>query len=867
MGTLFSMKRHGDTTHRLFAVAELALGALFVGSCALLGSHGGIAALLASIACGGALIVVGALHFHLFAKATLAADPSSDDMADRQYAAPAVIFVEDAQTTETVSEETHAPDANIEATPSASDDVESPSLPQESHSATPDEDSHELAETQDVDLVPAAEAQLPSSRLDFDALAERLESADDPIAQLKLFVGDIRTREAGAEGHPESAPCDLERYAARMLEEAGLFAKDVELPHISAVRLYRTHGLYLRIDDGRTPYLAKLRVYRLEAALGAIRFAIASLSPQATQQEAYRLNQGLARSIVAQSAPIDEPLIIDGVEDPDGEWGVRYGISQQIETLQLPYRPEVRYRTNVADGNVAMEVELPPADAFPSSCLVDGVGIVPTTGDMRQRACADHALRLALLLAACAFRCSSRVRHVWVAGIIHAATRRTCYLSVDFDRWRFSRIDLADVGDLAETYRSFAPTMRFEDGWLRPVRQTFHLEEERFCPKRRYMPVSLSSRRLDGRVAASLGTDHVSGLAIEEADGRTLVANAIMLRLAAPDDKKATLHNVRTVLDLAADDPDPTVRSAAERVVRGLVDGRLDDDPLTIGEEFVRGDALTRANDRAKELLMQQRPDEAQRVLSPVVEAIDAPGTYADGPGICHRYFDSYVERALYNRLHTPADGGKAVLLVPDAYFEAHLLLSVTHLVQGQPEEALGHALRIVELDPLSAHARLHLVKVLEVLGRDDEAMDQLNELLEEAHEPQGLGLAYYRMAYFQWKRGNVAAAQACYQWAMRYLPMIVPVMAMEMSVLYLQNPELSQDEQTSDQLEETLAAHGIPVAPTERTSEVFYECAQAALDAEIFPVARNFARVLGSFSTDDVIEGLIQSLEDAPDW
>lgn len=714
---------------------------------------------------------------------------------------------------------------------------------------------------------PALEPAPSVSTLNFSTLSDALLTATDPIAELKRFVGDIRTREAEHDG-VRPTPCELERYAARMLEEAGLFSSEVELPPLVMVRPPLSHMVYLRTAETSIPYLAKLRIIRLEAALNAIRFATASLAASASMQEAYLLNQGLARSIVAQAAPLDEPLDPTEAGDwPEGEWTVRYGISRAIESLQLPYRLQVRYRVNVADGNVALEFDLTPAEVFPASCHVDGLGIVPSTGDMRQRAAADYALRVALLLAASAFRCSEGIRHVWVAGILETATRRTCYLSVDFDRWRFARIDLTNVGDLAETYRSFAPVLRYEDGWLRPVRQGFHLEEERFCPVRRYLPVSLSSRRLKGHVAQSLGTDHVSGLAIEEGDGRTLVANAIMMRLAPESDVRATEKNVRTVMQLAGDDPDPSVRTAAERVVLGLIEGTLEPSPFSIGEEFIRGDALTRANDRAKELLMGKRPDEAHAKVAPVLACIDQGEIYRDTAHVAYRYFNSYVERALYNRLQEEAGDSRTIMLVPDAYYEAHLLVSMTALMTGSKDEALAHAQRMVELAPLDPRARLHTAKCLEVLERDEEAIEQLRELLERAHDPQSLGVAYYRMAFFQWKQGNLAAAQACYQYAMRFLPQAVPMLAMELSVMYLQNPDaLSQEESSDEQLAEALEAQGIPLAPTEQTTELFYDCARASFDAEIFPVARTFAQIMRAFGSDDVITGVIRSLEDEPD-
>lgn len=863
MGYNKGMRQRHHIDQLLYALAELAFAALLVGAVSSWSQGAGLLALCGCVASASLLAVVAILHIRLVQglrraakaqddlelNATAPTHPNESSLAVVQgQPSPAPVIGEQPRDGQAQQAE-HEPEAPLDV----------PDIPQ-------DETAHGLAQTPDATPAPVEEPRPERPTLDFGALSTRLVESADPLAELKRFVGDIRTREADAKDDPMAMPSELERYAARMLDEAGLFAQDVELPAFMVVRPRASRMVYLRTAERRIPYLAKLRIIKLEAALNAIRFACASLPADATMEDAYRLNQGLARSIIAQASPIDEPLMLEDVIQPDGEWAVRYGISQAIETLQLPYRLSARFRTNVADGNVAIEVEHTPAEAFPTSCLVDGLGIVPTTGDMRQRASADYALRLALLLAASAFRCTERIRHVWVAGIHENGTRRTCYYAVDFDRYRFSRLDLSDIGDLQETYRSFAPQLRYEDGWLRPVKQTFDLEQERFCPKRRYLPVSLTSRRLTGQAAQSLGTDHVSGLAIEEADNRALVANAIMLRLAPGEAKDATVKNVRTVMELAGDDPDPTVRSAAERVVSHLVDGTLSEDPIAIGEEFVRGDALTRATDRAKELLMRQEAPQAQHALEPVLSAIDEVGTYADTSTIAYRFFASYVDRTLYNRLYTPKDEGRSLILVPDAYYEAHLLLSVTCLMQGDPEGALVHAERLVQLSPLDSRARLHLVRCLEELDRDDEAVDQLKALLNEAHDPQGLGFAYYRMAFFQWKRGNIAAAHACYQSAIQCLPQMAPTAAMELSILYLQNPNMVPDDVTDEQIEATLDAYHIPVAPTQETSELFYECAQASLDAEIFPVARNFAAILGVFSGDDIISGLVRSLEDYPD-
>ncbi len=846
------MRNQHFISHLLYALAELAFAALLAGCLDAVWHQGGFLMVCGAVA--SACLLAATITLHLVrASAARQARGAKHATASVTADTPAA-----AQTPAEAPANTQALVASPENT----------ALAPSSITTTPQQVAPDVpGEATALEYSPK-NPSLPVSAGPLSNLKLHLEQAQDPLGELKHVVGTIRTHEAEQQLETHDAPSELERYAARMLDEAGLFESDPALPHLQAYTMEESGMVRLEVTDAeQLPYPARMRLLRLEAAINAIVLAVTTLPADASLQDAYQLNQGLARSIVGQAAPIDDtPLEPIGAE-AGGEWAVRYGISQAIETLRLPYRLSVRFRTNVADGNVAMEVELPPAEVFPASCYLDGLGLVPTSGDMRQRAAADYALRLALLLAACAFRCSRQLKHVWVAGIINKGTHRTCYYCVDFDRYRFAKLDLANLGSLSETYRSFAPLMRYEDGWLRPVKQSFHLEEERFCPSRRYVPVSLSSRKLAGGVAERLGTDHVSGLAIEEADGRSAVAGAIMRRLVPEQDERATQKNVRTIMELAGDDPDPTVRNAAERVINAFIDGSLDMNPLSVGEEFVRGDALTRATDRGKLFLMKQQPAEAGAAIEPVIAAIDRAGMYDDTSTISYRYFSSYVERALYNRLYAEKERGRSIILVPDAYYEAHLILSVVQLMAGNPQGALVHAERLVALAPLDARARLHLVKCLEELDRVDEAVGELCQLLEEAHEPQGLGFGYYRMAAFQWMRGNIDAARACYQRSMELLPTAVPFVSMELTVLALQNPELMQDTPSDDEIDEVLTAHNIPVAPTNHTAEVFYECAQASVDAEIFPVARNFAYLLGAFAGgDEVLSGLIRSIEDAPD-
>ena len=138
--------------------------------------------------------------------------------------------------------------------------------------------------------------------------------------------------------------------------------------------------------------------------------------------------------------------------------------------------------------------------------------------------------------------------------------------------------------------------------------------------------------------------------------------------------------------------------------------------------------------------------------------------------------------------------------------------------------------------------------------------------MLDLAHDPETLGVAYYRMGYFMWQDGDVTAAQACYALAMNYLPNAIPVIAMELIALSAQGGSTLREEMTAEEIQSVLESYQIPMAPTERVSTVFYDCVRASLDAEVFPVARNFVHVLASFAPNDILMGIIRSMEGEPD-
>jgi len=699
-----------------------------------------------------------------------------------------------------------------------------------------------------------------TSTLDVAALRIRLVQATEPVASLVELVHDIRTRETAAGTDGTLPPGAFELYLARRLEDAGLLATDVGLPGIRVIVPHTSGMFYLHVNEQQVPYLVAQRVLGIEAALNAALLADAYLvdSGSATEEDLVGLEARIATSIVAQVPSIDIGSPAPDEGNPNGEWSVRRGISSGIECARLPYRLMTDFRVNVAGRDVAFQVALVSPELFGTRAIVDGVGVVPATTDMRRRAATDYNLRLGVLLAALAFRCSPTLERAWVAGTVDTATAHACYYSVTFTRAEVERA-CADGFDPIELMRSCGASMDEHDGRLEAVRQSFRLEDELFCPPARYDAVELSSRLLDDTATHALGTARVSGLSVDEGRRRETLAADVSRDLTS-----STEANVRMIMEKAGNDPDPSVRGAAERVVGMLIEGTLsDDDPVGISEAIMSGDPLSRAAAHANEQLSRHDAEGAERTLTPQLMHIDAARTYEDTDTTEWRFFGSYVDRVIYNRLLAT---GRTILLVPAAYVDALIVSAFAELARNNAEKAIPIARRAVRIAPLNVQACLCLSQCLGGAGDMEGALDAIRELLRYAHDPQTIGLGYYQLAEIEWRLGKLDEAQACYLRALRFLPQALTVIGTELQALLIHEGVSSVAEPSYERLRATLAASGIPMAPTEEVSSVFFDAMRASMDAEIFPVAKNFMAELGSIARDDVYYGMFRSIEDEPD-
>lgn len=724
------------------------------------------------------------------------------------------------------------------------------------------------------------EKSVEPAAFDFDAFFMRILSTRDLYATLDTMAREIRDR--GDEA------CGIERFLLRQLEEERLLREHIpqepqeghDAPSRSPVQptlLWRNGSVYLRMSPNPT-YGTYLQALRAEALLNVIRLAQQSDidTSRASMEDMYRLRQRFQQSVCSQSPFVDTAnwsfLVMpwQGPVGPaeHGEWSVRHAIAEAAESVRLPYRLDMQYRVNVAGGDIAIEIAHTPSQAFPRTTYIDGLGIVPTTNHMRRRMASEYAVRVGFLMAAHAFHASNHITRVWVSTIERTPSKRRCLYSVCLERRAFAPLNMHRLQNPLQTLIALGGSACVENEALVPSSPCFALEDERFCPAARHDLWRLSERALPASAARALGTPRVSGLSIHEELPRVLAAEEAMRNMPVEDGPFATERSVRAVLDATGNTSDPDVWSAAAFVVNQLIDGILEPtDSEALYERFViRNDARV-GLEQAQKKLRESGANHAILHLERVLEPSSREGRYLDTPVIAYRSFGSFVERVLHNR--ASIHDTRSVVLVPDDYVAAHLSISALSLGPGTPtpvvERALQHAHWALERAPYSATAHQTKAACLERLGRYEEACEQLTSYLAVAYQPQGIGIAYHRLAALFHELGEPRVCQACYQRCLQAFPEMMPIVLAECQALVAEGASFD-DAMDPDVVDAVLEGAGVPLAPTGDVIGSLFEASVAAIDAQVFPVARDLMRTVALLTHDDVILDVYRSIENEPD-
>lgn len=678
-------------------------------------------------------------------------------------------------------------------------------------------------------------------------LDQVLPRSDDALATLRYFIVD--------------APDQLLGDQCELVRRTGLADWEGE-PRCGARRLARC-GRWWLVPSGEGPRPSDMdRIWAMEAALNLGQDAARMAEPPAALDE--RLHVLLAG--VSRLEPVRHPgsrFLADATEgaDPGGEWAARVAFADALENLPVPFRMIADFRLNVSEGLLGARAAVPRPAAFSFMPEEERVPL----------ACA-YAYDLALLIARTAFAASPSIRRVVVN--CHEDESVECVLSADFGRSSLERASAARregglPGPSAELrYRHAA------DGWLAPVAPLLPFADRRLRPAERYRPVELSDEPCPEAVARACGARLRSELGIAESVARWDAWERVADDLGGLGD--TTEGAVAALSELRASASDASVIEACERTTRALVSGELDvEDADGLIECFVRGSALERAVRQAGPLVSAAgEPDreELSRVaglLEDALAPVEALGAYRDDERTAHRYFRSAPERVSYN---LDCADGRAVRLVPDAYFLAHQYASVLErrlALPGSLESALAHAERAAELAPCTVEATIARADCLRDLGRADEAVRAVSGAAARCSTVDGLSLCLYRLAALVCDLGMVEASVACYRRCIELGRAQAEPARRELAALVEREREalaasrLDPATLAGERLARALEGAGLPAGGTGPLSDRLRAAAAACTDAGIFSVAHPLLRAYlqSADRRDDALADVLASL------
>lgn len=406
-------------------------------------------------------------------------------------------------------------------------------------------------------------------------------------------------------------------------------------------------------------------------------------------------------------------------------------------------------------------------------------------------------------------------------------------VTVTFDRDRFLTM-LRDTGltDPMRFFREFGAVMEpREDGGLGPIDAAFDIHGSRFSPVGAQEVPEMSDVSFAPSVARILGCTDSTGLSIQRAD---LLQRAMTdFHRIASDASMGSAEKARAVMTIVHGIGDPELEARSADVTSAIIDGAE-----IPNLAFTATHILDEADDAARSHLHVGDIDGAIAVAEEAVAKIDE--TYAHIDGV-PRYFNSYAERVVYNRLF--AMPGEKVVLVPDKLFGMHMALANLIAQVRSPKEALPHLQMLVQYSPAYSVPHMLLATQMAVARDWDSVYAASLNALRVSLAREDASYAYYRLAYAEWMRDDFAVAVACYMVSLQINPDQMSPAGVELQ--QLRGNAVSQNIDVPNTLDEAVAVlheANIPVWPHMKLASIVRDAERVCVDLGMFIPAANLA-------------------------
>lgn len=627
------------------------------------------------------------------------------------------------------------------------------------------------------------------------------------------------------------------------------------------VRLSQTSNLFFLSRKREGSPVDARTVWAMESALNRyllLKQKLGEKASSAPMAEVAHWDDYLREHVALQAPHASRPLD-EALPEPYGEWEVRRSHAHGLEMLQVPLRFEAAFHVDVTQpGVAAWMVMAPDGQLMPLESFDEEAGEwVLLAREEREAMALAYSRHLALALAAISFNATRVIEQVTVSVRPFTETSDmtsplTC--QVTFGRAQFVEkraYRAAAAGDPADFLRQCGERIL---GGI-PTEGPFASLIERPSYSLRLETPELVSVPVPKACQEALGASDTSQLRISYDAEMMQVAEALASQLQGVS---SAAQAVAVVRQRQWDTGSPLVYKGCTRLMTALTAGNLEpSDPHGVRCAFLGESELAQALEQARALAPQDA-DGAADLLIAAVKSEEAHHRWRDSAEVVYRLFDSYTARVLYNREY--ADG-RPVELVPPTLLMA--LLEVVNLLDEsfqRFDEAAGFAERVVQMAPTSPYAYCRCARAYVLSGGLDVAERMLKSALDCAFVPEEIALAYYQLGYVEWKLGRPVAGLACYNKSLEAAPLYAVQVSTEVHSLLSETGGklVSRGQEGS-----ILAAAGIPEAPVPGRLAQLRAAAQAAVDANVFTMARPLLGLYLHYFPDDELTDLLQSLGD----
>ena len=382
------------------------------------------------------------------------------------------------------------------------------------------------------------------------------------------------------------------------------------------------------------------------------------------------------------------------------------------------------------------------------------------------------------------------------------------------------------------TYRMFDAVMDVDgEGGLKPVNADFDLSDSQFAPLGSQEEPELADHVLSPASARVLGARDSLGLSIQRID--LLQRGVNEFHRIAQDNTLDSVTKAQQAMRLIETIGDPELTALASQVTSALIDG--DDTP---DFTFTMADDLDKERLRARDLLFSGQADQAIETVEAAIARLDQ--TFAVDGGV-PRYFNSYAERVVYNRLFATKD--EHTVLIPDNLFYAHMeLADVLSQIKGA-KESIDHLNAMVAYAPAYPLSHLKLAIQLARLEDWNSARAACLNALRVALDRDDAAFAYYRFAYCEWMLDRYDTAVAAYIMADHIAPGVIASLEAELrELVFRAQSQCIAVPESVEEAAQVLGMHELPVWPHTEVAGIVNDAARVCVDEGMFVPARTLS-------------------------